>query len=164
MQTTPVPKRRLLVRGKSDAMNIIGEVIGSLVAEKCSPSHNSLKPSRSARSDFSVSSARVSVNERAGGWTGIMNRPRRMFPPVCGHVNLVADDDRPSMMTPEWRSDQGASNNAAIPQHSLIPPGAWRSLLANGGNPMSVAELRPAEAPEKIPTAEELIGRARALA
>ena len=62
-------------------MNISGEGIGSLVAEKCSPSHNSAKPSRSAKSDFSVSSASVSVNERAGGCTGIMKNPRRMFPP-----------------------------------------------------------------------------------
>jgi hypothetical protein len=45
MQTTPVPKRRLSVRGRSEAMNIMGEGIGSLVAEKCSPSHNSVKPS-----------------------------------------------------------------------------------------------------------------------
>jgi hypothetical protein len=62
-------------------MNISGEGIGSLVAEKCSPNHNSVKPSRSASSYFSVSSASVSVNERAGGCTGIMKNPRRMFPP-----------------------------------------------------------------------------------
>ena len=63
-------------------MNISGDGIGSLVAEKCSPSQNSSKPSRSANSDFSVSSASVSVNVRAGGCTGIMKNPRRMFPPV----------------------------------------------------------------------------------
>src|SRR5579872_701046 len=82
MQTTPVPNRRFVVRGNSVAMNIMGEGIGSLVAEKCSPSHNSLKPSLSASSDFSVSSASVSVKERAGGCTGIMKNPRRMFPPI----------------------------------------------------------------------------------
>ena len=83
MQTTPVPKRRLSVRGRSEAMNIMGEGIGSLVAEKCSPSHNSVKPSLSASSDFSVSSASVSVNDRAGGCTGIMKNPSRIVPPMC---------------------------------------------------------------------------------
>jgi hypothetical protein len=80
MQMTPVPKRKFLVRGRRPAMNISGEGIGSLVAEKCSPNHNSVKPSRSASSDFSVSSASVSVTERAGGCTGIMKNPKRIFP------------------------------------------------------------------------------------
>ena len=66
---------RLLVRGSREAMNIIGEGIGSLVAEKCSPSHNSVRPSLSASSDFSVSSASVSVFYRTGGCTGIMKNP-----------------------------------------------------------------------------------------
>jgi len=66
MQMTPVPKCKFLVRGKRPAMNISGEGIGSLVAEKCSPT--TFGKSRAIRQQrFSVSSASVSVNERAGG-------------------------------------------------------------------------------------------------
>src|SRR5580698_3760568 len=37
--------------------------------------------------------------------------------------------------------------------------------LSNGGNPMSVAELRSAQAPQQdVPGADELIGRAKKLA
>lgn len=74
---TPVPKVSRVVRCTSPAMNISGEAIGSEVAEKCSPHHRSSKPSRSASSDFSVSSASVSCIGRRGGCSGIMNRPRR---------------------------------------------------------------------------------------
>src|ERR1700722_14671848 len=80
MQITPVPNRSF-VRHIRFAMNISGDGIGSLVAEKCSPNHSSEKPSRSANSAFSVSSASVSVKDRPGGCTGIMNIPRRMFLP-----------------------------------------------------------------------------------
>src|ERR1700719_5331874 len=37
-------------------------------------------------------------------------------------------------------------------------------FLPTGGNAMSVAELRPAAAPDDIPTAGELVARAKALA
>jgi hypothetical protein len=47
-QITAVPKARFFARGTRPAMNISGEGIGSVVAEKCSPSHSSSKPSRSA--------------------------------------------------------------------------------------------------------------------
>jgi hypothetical protein len=43
------------------------------------PQFSEAEPIRS--SDFSVSSARVSIKERAGGCTGIMKNPRRIFPP-----------------------------------------------------------------------------------
>ena len=38
-------------------MNISGDGIGSVVAEKCSPTNTSSKPSRSASSTFSAVSA-----------------------------------------------------------------------------------------------------------
>jgi hypothetical protein len=79
--TTAVPNVMVLVRATRLAKNIIGEGIGSVVAEKCSPSHSSSKPSASASSDFSVSSSSVLQNVRSGGWTGIMNIPRRMGSP-----------------------------------------------------------------------------------
>src|SRR5215468_9258457 len=75
---TAVPKAMLRVRAIRLAKNIIGEGIGSVVAEKCSPSHSSSKPSWSASRDFSVSSSSVLQNVRSGGCTGIMNIPRRM--------------------------------------------------------------------------------------
>ena len=59
-------------------MNIIGDGIGSLDAEKCSPIQSSSKPRRSASRDFSVSSSSVSAKSRSGGCTGIMNIPSRM--------------------------------------------------------------------------------------
>src|SRR5580693_3583188 len=46
----------------------------------------------------------------------------------------------------------------------LIRADCRRTLLPTGGNAMSVAELRPAAAPGAIPTAEDLVARARALA
>ncbi len=81
---TAVPKVRFLASGTRPAMNISGEGIGSVVAEKCSPIHNSSKPSSSANSDFAVSSASVSASIRSGGCTGIMNIPSRMcfLPPA----------------------------------------------------------------------------------
>ncbi len=75
---TAVPSEMFLVCGTRPARNISGEGNGSVVAEKCSPIHSSSKPSRSARIDFVVSSASVSLIERPGGCTGIMNIPRRM--------------------------------------------------------------------------------------
>src|SRR5262249_37879157 len=76
---TAVPNAMLLVRSSRPAKNISGEGIGSVVAEKCSPSHSSSKPSRSASTDFSLSSSSVLQNVRSGGCTGIMNIPRRML-------------------------------------------------------------------------------------
>ena len=60
-------------------MNISGDGIGSVVAEKCSPTKTSSKPSRSASSAFSAVSAMNSPSVRVGGCSGIMNRPRRML-------------------------------------------------------------------------------------
>src|SRR5262245_7998756 len=75
---TAVPKVRFLVCGTKPARNISGDGNGSVIAEKCSPIHNSSKPRRSASTDFSVSSRSVSDIERPGGCTGIMNRPSLM--------------------------------------------------------------------------------------
>ncbi len=66
-----------------------GEGIGSVVAEKCSPSHSSSKPSWSASNDFSVSSSSVLQNARSGGWTGIMNIPSRMHPSGGHRMNRL---------------------------------------------------------------------------
>src|SRR5947207_15375395 len=79
---TAVPNVMLLVRAMRLAKNIIGDGIGAVVAEKCSPRHSSSKPSVSASSDFSVSSSSVLQNVRSGGWTGIMNIPSRMCSPT----------------------------------------------------------------------------------
>src|SRR5262245_30615178 len=76
---TAVPKLMVLVRAIRLARNIIGEGIGSVVAEKCSPIQTSSKPSSSASTDFSVSSSSVLQKLRSGGCTGIMNIPRRML-------------------------------------------------------------------------------------
>jgi hypothetical protein len=76
---TAVPNLMLPVRATRPAKNIIGDGIGSVVAEKCSPSHSSSKPSASASTDFSLSSSSVLHNVRPGGWTGIMNIPRRIL-------------------------------------------------------------------------------------
>jgi 3-hydroxy-9,10-secoandrosta-1,3,5(10)-triene-9,17-dione monooxygenase len=46
----------------------------------------------------------------------------------------------------------------------LIRIASWRNVSSTGGNAMSLAELRPAAAPSTIPTADELVARARALA
>ena len=71
-------ERDVLGALRRPAKNISGEGMGSVVAEKCSPSQSSSKPSRSASTDFSLSSSSVLQNVRSGGWTGIMNIPRRM--------------------------------------------------------------------------------------
>src|SRR5262249_52057694 len=76
---TAVPNAMVGVRSSRRAKNISGEGMGSVVAEKCSPSHSSSKPSWSASTDFSLSSSSVLQNVRSGGWTGIMNIPRRMI-------------------------------------------------------------------------------------
>jgi 3-hydroxy-9,10-secoandrosta-1,3,5(10)-triene-9,17-dione monooxygenase len=46
----------------------------------------------------------------------------------------------------------------------LIRIASWRNVSSIGGNAMSLAELRPAAAPSPIPTADELVARAKALA
>ena len=90
-----------------------GEGIGSVVAEKCSPIHSSSKPSRSASSDFSVSSSSVLQNWRSGGWTGIMNIPRRMhFLPT----DLVA-----ATMTRRAIKGNGLRSRLAIPEAARRP-------------------------------------------
>ena len=72
---TPVPKRIWRVWRSSEAMNISGAEICSVVAEKCSPTQASSKPSVSAKMILSASSAQISCSGRVGGCSGIMNSP-----------------------------------------------------------------------------------------
>ena len=57
MQMTPVASLMRRVRAIRFAMNSSGEVIGSTDEQWCSPTHTSSKPSRSASSTASMSSA-----------------------------------------------------------------------------------------------------------
>src|SRR5262245_11621777 len=72
---TPVPNTIRVVRGIRLAKKMRGEVMRSLHELKCSPTKASVKPSRSARTMASWSSARICPYSRSGWWNGIVNRP-----------------------------------------------------------------------------------------
>jgi hypothetical protein len=55
----------------SDDMKMSGEVTGSVLAEKCSPTHASAKPSSSARTILSAFSFNTSASGLDAGWSGM---------------------------------------------------------------------------------------------
>jgi 3-hydroxy-9,10-secoandrosta-1,3,5(10)-triene-9,17-dione monooxygenase len=60
--------------------------------------------------------------------------------------------------------ERHAAGASRPPGARLDPPWLLAQSFANGGNVMSVAELRPASPASTIPSADELVARARALA